>query len=114
MMSRRAPMRVAWFRPKTSAPSSVGAYPEGSDHAFEMRTFAPDVGVDEDPVCGSMNASDGQWLAGSGAAPQKYRVSQGARLGRAGDITITTDSDETVWVGGNTTTCFRGTALIPN
>ena len=63
---------------------AIGAYPEGSEHAFEMRTFPPGAGVAEDPVCGSMNASVGQWLTTTGAAPPAYRVSQGARVGRAG------------------------------
>ncbi|GAA2173239.1 PhzF family phenazine biosynthesis protein [Arthrobacter parietis] len=96
----------------TAMIGAVGAYPDGSEHAYEMRTFAPALGVPEDPVCGSMNASVGQWLTGTGAMPSTYRVSQGSRLGRAGDITITADDDGTVWVGGATTTCFRGTAEI--
>jgi predicted PhzF superfamily epimerase YddE/YHI9 len=41
-----------------------------------------------------------------------YRVSQGRRLGRAGDIVITAEHDGTVWVGGATTTLFHGTAVI--
>lgn len=96
----------------TAMIGAIGAYPEDSEHAYEMRTFAPAVGIVEDPVCGSMNASVGQWLIGTGAVPSTYRVSQGSRLGRAGDITITADDDGTVWVGGATTTCFRGTAKI--
>ncbi|WP_338120055.1 PhzF family phenazine biosynthesis protein [Streptomyces sporangiiformans] len=96
----------------TAMVGAIGAYPPGSEHAFELRTFAPGAGVVEDPVCGSMNASVGQWMTGSGAAPTSYKVSQGARLGRAGDITITADSDGSVWVGGATTTCFRGTATL--
>jgi PhzF family phenazine biosynthesis protein len=48
---------------------AIGAHPIGSEHAFEMRTFAPGVGVVEDPVCGSMNASNGQWLTRTGAVP---------------------------------------------
>lgn len=84
-----------------------------SEHAFEMCTFAPGVGVDEDPVCGCMNASVGQWLIRTGQAPSEgYRVSQGSRLGRAGDIAVTVDAEGTVWVGGATTTLFRGTALM--
>ncbi|HST49137.1 PhzF family phenazine biosynthesis protein [Jatrophihabitans sp.] len=90
----------------------IGAYPEGSAHAFEMRTFAPGVGVAEDPVCGSMNASVGQWLFRTGAVSDGYRVSQGQRLGRAGDIAVSADGDGTVWVGGATNTLFRGTALV--
>ena len=90
----------------------IGAYPAGAPHAFEMRTFAPGVGVEEDPVCGSMNASVGQWLTRTGAVPGSYRVSQGQRLGRAGEITITPDGDGTVWVGGATNTLLHGTALL--
>jgi PhzF family phenazine biosynthesis protein len=95
----------------TAMVGALGAYPAGSKHAFELRTFAPRVGVAEDPICGSMNASVGQWLTSNGAAPDRYMVSQGRRLGRAGEITITADPDGTVWVGGSTTTCFRGQAL---
>ena len=91
---------------------AIGAYPEGAEHAFEMRTFAPALGIAEDPVCGSMNASVGQWLVRSGAVAGGYRVSQGSRLGRAGDIVITVGDDGSVWVGGSTTTLFRGEALI--
>ena len=91
---------------------AIGAYPGGSEHAFEMRTFAPRVGVAEDPVCGSMNASVGQWLTATGIAPTSYRVSQGARLGRAGSILITADDTGTVWVGGATTTCIRGVITL--
>lgn len=44
---------------------AIGAYqegsgPDGSGFAFEMRTFAPAIGVAEDPVCGRMNASVAQ------------------------------------------------------
>lgn len=96
----------------TAMIGAIGAYPKGSEYAYEMRTFAPAAGIAEDPVCGSMNASVGQWLTASGAMPNTYRVSQGSRLRRAGDISITADDDGTVWVGGATTTCFRGTATI--
>lgn len=89
---------------------AVGAYPEGSAHAFELRSFAPGVDVFEDPVCGSMNASVAQWLTSTGQAPDHYTVSQGSRLGRAGEIAIAVE-DSTVWVGGATTVLFRGTAL---
>ncbi|PPF36677.1 PhzF family phenazine biosynthesis protein [Pseudoclavibacter sp. AY1H1] len=91
---------------------AVGAYPPGAPHAFELRSFAPAIGVDEDPVCGSMNASAAQWMHRTGTAPgSSWRVSQGTRLGRAGDITVTVDDSGAVWVGGATTTLFSGTAL---
>jgi PhzF family phenazine biosynthesis protein len=92
---------------------AIGAYPDGSEHAFELRTFAPGAGVAEDPVCGSMNASVAQWLARTGAVSGSYRVAQGRRLHRAGEIMITADPDGTVWVGGHTRTLFEGTACPP-
>ena len=91
---------------------AIGAYPDGSEHAFEMRTFAPRVGVAEDPACGSMNASVGQWLTATSAAPSTYRVSQGTRVGRAATIEITADADGAVWVGGPATVCIRGTITL--
>jgi PhzF family phenazine biosynthesis protein len=91
---------------------AIGSYPAGSDFAFELRTFAPGVDVAEDPVCGSMNASVAQWLTSAGMAPNQYRVSQGQRVGRAGEVTITAEADGTVWVSGATNTCFRGKASI--
>ena len=41
-----------------------------------------------------------------------YRVSQRARVGRAGTIEITADTDGTVWVGGAATGCIRGTITL--
>jgi PhzF family phenazine biosynthesis protein len=97
----------------TAMVGAFGAHPEGSEYAFELRTFAPAVGVAEDPVCGSMNAAVAQWLHRTGAVSGTYRVSQGRRLGRAGEVTITAEPDGTVWVGGNTNTLFHGVALAP-
>ena len=96
----------------TAMIGAIGAYPEGHRHRFEMRTFAPGAGVAEDPACGSMNASVGQWLTASGAAPRSYRVSQGTRLGRAASIQVSADPDGTVWVSGAATVCIRGTITI--
>jgi len=91
---------------------AIGAYPEGSEYQFEMRTFAPKIGVAEDPVCGSMNAGVGQWLTAGGTVPGSYRVSQGAALGREGSIEITADIEGTVWVGGATRTIIRGVIAL--
>ncbi|MCT1447051.1 PhzF family phenazine biosynthesis protein [Brevibacterium casei] len=87
----------------------VGAYPHGSDHEYEVRAFVPGVGVAEDPVTGSLNASVAQWLMGSDLVPDAYTATQGTAIGRAGVISITRDGD-TIWVGGPTTVCFTGTA----
>ncbi|MGW8482567.1 PhzF family phenazine biosynthesis protein [Microbacterium sp. NPDC055903] len=91
---------------------AIGTYPEGSRFAIEMRSFAPRGKVDEDPVCGSMNASVGQWLTSTGALPPSYLSSQGARLDRAGEISVSTDDAGQVWVGGKTTVGIQGTITL--
>ena len=89
----------------------LGAHPDGSEHEYEIRAFAPGAGVPEDPVTGSLNASVAQWLIGAGRAPNSYTLTQGTALGRSGVVSISAEDDE-VWVGGATTVCFRGTALV--
>ncbi|WP_460073046.1 PhzF family phenazine biosynthesis protein [Streptomyces sp. YKOK-I1] len=91
---------------------AIGAYPAGAEYAFELRTFAPGAGVPEDPACGSMNAGVGQWLTSTGAAPSHYRVSQGARLGRAARIEVAADADGTVWVSGAAVIRIRGAITL--
>ncbi|MGL6235837.1 MAG: PhzF family phenazine biosynthesis protein [Segniliparus sp.] len=90
----------------------IGAYPDGAPQAYEMRTFAPAVGVDEDPVCGSMSASVGQWLTRTGIAPASFKISQGARTGRAGVVQISADDTGAVWVGGHCATLVHGSITL--
>jgi PhzF family phenazine biosynthesis protein len=89
----------------------LGAHPAGSPYRYELRTFAPRAGVPEDPACGSMNAAVAQWLVRIGEVTSPYRVSQGGRLHRAGDITVSPDADGTIWVGGQAVTLQRGTVV---
>jgi PhzF family phenazine biosynthesis protein len=84
----------------------VGPYPAGSECAVEVRAFCPSIGVVEDPVTGSLNASIGQWLAGE-RLPTSYVASQGTALGRAGRVHVEKVGD-TVWVGGDATTTIKG------
>lgn len=87
----------------------VGAYPPGAPFAYEVRAFFPGVGATfEDPVTGSLNASAAQWLIGSGRFRAPYVASQGAALGRAGRVHISTDDTGQVWVGGDVVTCISG------
>jgi PhzF family phenazine biosynthesis protein len=88
----------------------VGAHPAGSPFAYEARAFFPGVGATfEDPVTGSLNASAAQWLIESGRFVAPYVVAQGAALGRAGRVHISTDDSGQVWVGGDVVTCIAGT-----
>jgi len=89
----------------------IGAHPAGSACAFEVRAFAAPVGIAEDPVTGSLNASLAQWLMGEGVAPARYVAAQGTRLARAGRVHLEREGD-TVWVGGNSVTCIRGDVVL--
>ena len=85
----------------------IGPHPAGSGIDFEVRAFAASIGVAEDPVTGSLNASLGQWLIGAGHAPARYEVAQGTRLQRSGRVHIASDGRD-VWVGGSSVTCIDG------
>lgn len=93
----------------------LGTHPPGSEqaragHAYELRAFAPRIGVAEDPVTGSLHASVAQWLVSSGLAPGRvWTATQGTRLGRSGVVAIEVDETGAVWVGGATTTVIAGT-----
>ncbi len=88
----------------------VGPHPAGSDSAFEIRAIFSDAhgALIEDPVCGSLNASVGQWLFASGRAHDRYVAAQGSCIGRDGRIDVVQDGNGQVWVGGRTTTMFDG------
>ena len=79
---------------------------------LEVRAFVAPVGVNEDPVTGSLNASLAQWLIAEGHTPERYIAAQGACLGRAGRVHIERDADGQVWVGGDSVTCIDGTVTL--
>jgi len=86
----------------------VGAT-DGDECAFEVRAFFPgNSGIAEDPVTGSLNAALAQWMIGAGLAPQKYVVSQGTALGRAGRVHVERDAKGEIWIGGASVTCVDG------
>ncbi|AZF15399.1 Phenazine biosynthesis protein PhzF like [Pseudomonas sp. R3-18-08] len=72
----------------------------------ELAFIASD-GAQEDPATGSLNAGLAQWLLSEGLAPERYVVSQGTAIGRAGRIRIGRQGDE-VWVGGAVAVCIEG------
>ena len=78
----------------------------------EVRAFAASIGVNEDPVTGSLNASLAQWLIAEGHAPSSYVAAQGACMGRAGRVFIEQDATGQVWVGGQSVTCVDGTVSL--
>jgi len=89
----------------------IGAHREDAECAFEVRAFAAAIGIAEDPVTGSLNASLAQWLIGDGVAPQGYVAAQGTRLGRAGRVHVAQDQNK-IWVGGDSVTCVEGSVML--
>jgi PhzF family phenazine biosynthesis protein len=75
---------------------------------LEVRAFAAPVGVAEDPVTGSLNASLAQWLIADGHMPKSYSARQGTMLGRAGQVFLSQDAQAQVWVGGDVLACVQG------
>ena len=93
----------------SDAANSTG---ERDTPALEVRAFAASIGVNEDPVTGSLNASLAQWLIAEGHLPDCYVAAQGACLGRAGRVHIERDAQGQVWVGGESVTCIDGTVTL--
>ncbi len=79
---------------------------------LEVRAFASPIGVDEDPVTGSLNASLAQWLIAEGHLPDRYLAAQGQCLGRAGRVHVERDADGQVWIGGDSVTCIDGSVSL--
>ena len=90
------------------ARSSASAATLDDTPSIEVRFFADDIGVTEDPVTGSLNASLAQWLMADGHMPAAYSARQGTALGRAGQVFLAQDSTGQVWVGGDVVGCIAG------
>lgn len=89
----------------------VAPHTRGADADVEVRAFAAPIGVPEDPVTGSLNASLAQWLIGDGVLPERYVAAQGTRLQRAGRVHLQR-AGATVWVGGASLSLVRGELVL--
>ena len=89
----------------------IGPHPAGSEVDFEVRAFTPLEGQREDPVTGSLNAALGEWLIGTGRAPDSYIAAQGTAIGRRGRVYVS-KMDGEVWTGGDSVTGVSGTVHI--
>ena len=104
----RASREARAFASSEAVPA--GAVPDPA--SLVVRAFAAPIGVQEDPVTGSLNASLAQWLIAEGHAPERYIAAQGACLGRAGRVHIERDAQGQVWVGGESVTCIDGAVTV--
>lgn len=80
--------------------------PESSTHS---RFFAPQVGVPEDPVTGSMHASLAVYMHGLGLVPDSFIAEQGDLMGRPGRLHIECKGPR---VGGHAVTVMRGELML--
>ena len=114
-----SPQTVLALAPKHAELEALGhkvgvaaRYAPDASPGLEVRAFAAPIGIAEDPVTGSLNASLAQWLIADGHMPRRYVAAQGARLGRAGRVAIERDDAGQVWVGGDSVTCISGTVTL--
>jgi PhzF family phenazine biosynthesis protein len=82
--------------------------------ALHVRSFAPALGVPEDPVCGSGNASVAAFLIHSGLVEQygtEYAARQGMQVGRDGQVAVRIDG-QSIQIGGYAVTCVDGSLRV--
>jgi PhzF family phenazine biosynthesis protein len=103
-----APPLIARSNREARAFAQTGEAPPG----LEVRAFAAPIGIEEDPVTGSLNAGLAQWLIAEGHLPERYVAAQGQALGRAGRVRVMRDADGQVWVGGDSVTCIDGSVTL--
>jgi PhzF family phenazine biosynthesis protein len=87
-----------------------------SGAAAHVRTFAPGMGVNEDPVCGSATATIAAYLSKTGLIEQtgaSYVVSQGTEMGRDGHISVRIeDRGQSISFGGCAVTAIDGAITV--
>jgi PhzF family phenazine biosynthesis protein len=89
-----------------------GLYQGNGPSAVEVRSFGPQEGVPEDPVCGSGNGCVAAIIQRNRLMQvSDYAATQGRCVGRDGHVHLDFD-DGTIWVGGHAVTCVTGTLQI--
>ena len=96
--------------------ATVYGFYENNDEQkrIEVRSFAPSIGINEDPVCGSGNGSVASFIRHYGILPAQNDVvlsSQGRALGRDGQLQLNLYQDK-ILVGGTAVTCINGSITL--
>ena len=81
---------------------------------IHVRSFAPALGVAEDPVCGSGNASVAAYLIHYGLMGEigaEYLARQGMQVGRDGQVAVRAQGN-VIQIGGYAVTCVDGTLRV--
>jgi len=84
---------------------------DGDQAQYESRAFIAGDGSPEDPATGSLNAGIARWLLATGEAPDRYVISQGTAMGRAGRLRVERLGDA-LWIGGDCVTCIEGQVTL--
>lgn len=80
---------------------------------LEVRSFAPNEGVNEDPVCGSGNGCVAAVVREHELIGKPtYVASQGYCVGRNGKVEVRFTNDGKILIGGHAVTCIKGTLDI--
>ena len=78
------------------------------ESSIEVRSFAPALGVPEDPVCGSGNGAVEALIRKHGLIPSSsYAAFQGQCTGRDGRVDVQYGNGK-IWVGGCASTRIEG------
>ena len=134
----RVDVGVVWLIAKLSNAETVAALKPNMEHVLQLslanqasgvtifgeikdglsrihvRSFAPALGVAEDPVCGSGNASVAAYLIHYGLMREigpAYLARQGMQVGRDGQVAVRLQGN-TIQIGGYAVTCVDGTLRV--
>lgn len=91
--------------------TGIEVFGEYEDGSYESRSFAPAIGINEDPACGSGAGAIGAYLASVSEKKSKvFQVRQGRGIGRDAtlQVSINIDSNTSIRVGGQAITCIDG------
>jgi PhzF family phenazine biosynthesis protein len=104
---------VALSRETHAAGITVFGFAVDGSAPMHVRSFAPALGVNEDPVCGSGNASIAAYLIHQGMTTEmrEYVARQGMNVGRNGLVAIQINGNE-IQIGGHAVTCVDGSLRL--
>ncbi|MFC4306726.1 PhzF family phenazine biosynthesis protein [Cohnella boryungensis] len=99
----------AWIPRGVTGVTVFGLDSENKESDLEVRSFAPNEGVEEDPVCGSGNGCVATLVRRLDLIKQSnYVASQGNCIGRNGKVEVRFQDNDKILIGGYAVTCVEG------
>jgi len=99
-----------WIPTGVTGVTVFGLDSENTESDLEVRSFAPNEGIDEDPVCGSGNGCVAALVRKLELIKKpNYVASQGYCVGRNGRVEVRFRDNGEILVGGRAVTCIEGT-----